>query len=135
MTRLPRLPRLLTFLLVVCATRAFADTSDGWAVWSRNLKQMCPGRRVEWVEDGGYLDLLYAFEATLPEKMRDLVRRTGDINSRCSDEKIGFSCEMSVSLETYKRLGLMRRFVAFGCREVRCEEPALCSKFPRPSTR
>jgi hypothetical protein len=33
-------------------------------------------------------------------------------------------------MDAYQHLGLLTRFVRYGCREVRCEEVALCSKFP-----
>jgi len=107
-----------------------AKDVDAWHLWEHELSQSCPNRHVEWVADGGYLDLLDAFEKSLPQELQVAVRKAAHLEDRCASEQIGFSCEMAWSLDAYRRLGLLSRFTQWGCKEVKCEEAALCSKFP-----
>jgi hypothetical protein len=123
--------------LLCCAMCPLAGTTSelsAWNLWERDLNRTCPTHHVAWIYDGGYDELLYAFEKALPDKTRMAVKQVADLTRRCASERMGFSCEMGWSLETYRRLGLLGRFVRFGCKEVQCEEPALCSRLPKPPT-
>jgi hypothetical protein len=51
-----------------------------------------------------------------------------DYAHRCSNEQIGFYCEMTVHLDAFNRLGLLRRFAAFACQHYKCAGPALCTE-------
>lgn len=107
----------------------FAGNIDSWNVWMRKLKARCASHHVEWISDGDYIELPYNFVKTLPESTRRRVDSIADAVSarRCAKEIAGFSCEMSASLDAYNKLGLMNRFVEFGCRHVRCQDIALCT--------
>ena len=109
-----------------------ADAADAWRHWQALLQQACPGRHVDWICDGCSLDLIGGFEDTLGASDRREISRVRDFHD-CKGELMGFSCEMAVSLRAYERARFLRRFVAYGCRAVKCEEQALCSRFPHPA--
>ena|SRR5579862_9246634 len=123
---------LLLAVVALTSTQLGAAQPSAWAVYNRSLEQSCPGRHVDWVFDGGYGDLLFAFELTLPAQTRGKIMQVADLKHRCASETIGFACEFGWSLEAYRRLGVLKRFVSYGCDHVRCEEAALCSEFPKP---
>jgi hypothetical protein len=122
---------VLSILLALTATATETAAPSIWKDWEDASHRICPSRHVPWVGDGGYLGLLDAFESTLPNRTRDLIRQRADHPHRCASERAGFSCEMAASLDAYKTLRLLNRFVSFGCGHVRCEEYSLCSQFPR----
>ena len=71
------------------------------------------------MSDGGYDEFLGAFYKTLtPTETR---RMDAVVNRQkyCSNEKIGFSCEMSRNLYAAQKLGLLHRLTMFGCRTAR----------------
>jgi len=70
-----------------------------WAVWERDLHRTCPSHHVEWVFGDGYDELLYAFEKTLPDKTRMLVKQVADLQHRCAAEK----CEEPASCSRFPR--------------------------------
>lgn len=126
--------RALCILLGLCLlaeSGVAADNSSVWDAWERQSQRMCPSRHVTWVADGGYLDLIEAFEASLSQSTRRHVLAAADYPHKCTAEKLGFGCEMGVALDTYRYLGLFPRFVEYSCRHVRCEETSLCSEMPR----
>ena len=110
--------------------QASAENPSAWDAWERSLNAQCPSHHVNWICDGCYLDLIDGFEARFSSKTRERARRIADYKTHCADEIMGFSCEMERSLIAYRQLGLLRSFTKFGCKHVKCEEPALCSKFP-----
>jgi hypothetical protein len=110
-----------------------ADTT-AWRAWEHGLHRQCPNNHVEWVPDGAYDDLLGAFESSLALPTQIKIARIVDYEHRCADEQMGFSCEMATSLDAYRRLGLLKLFVEFGCAHVKCEDDALCSEFPGRAT-
>jgi hypothetical protein len=124
---------VLLSLAAVLVPDANAAEPTGWALWLAGLAKSCPARHVDWVGDGGYDELIGAFAATLPKPVEAKITALADYEHRCASEKAGFSCEMGVHLDAYRRLHLMRAFVLYGCRNVRCEEAALCSQFPHSS--
>jgi len=71
-----------------------------------------------------------SFDATLTKAEFKKVQRIADIQRKCSDEQFGFYCEAARSFLAYKSLGLMPRFVLYGCRTIKCEEAASCSRLP-----
>lgn len=117
-------------LLILCAgfvaaphpTKASMDRA--WNAWERGLRHQCPSRHVPWVGDGGYDELLDEFDTSLSRS--DFKKLEAEEDFSPCREVNGFSCEMMVALDAYQRLGLMKRFVDFGCRHVRCEDIAVC---------
>jgi hypothetical protein len=75
------------------------------------------------------LSVVEAFGASLNERQRQQVAHVAGFR-RCADEGAGLGCEFTASLDAYKKLGLMHRFVRFGCAAVKCEEAAVCSRMP-----
>ena len=101
-----------------------------WQVWEQDLRRQCPSKHVEWVADGSYDELLGAFEASLALPTQKKIAQIVDYSHRCASEEIGFACEMATSLDAFRKMGLLKSFVEFGCAHVKCEEVALCSEFP-----
>ncbi|HLJ62527.1 MAG TPA: hypothetical protein VKT70_00365 [Stellaceae bacterium] len=128
-----RQPALSAVLLALAVTMlpwgAHAKEVNPWKQWFALLHHACPRNHVDWTCDGSWMDLIGAFEETLDTADQERIAHFRDYR-RCESEVMGFSCEMAVSLEAYQQTKLMRRFVAFGCQAVKCEEPALCSRFP-----
>lgn len=106
-----------------------ANGAGAWKQWQALLQQSCPENHVDWAGDMSWTELTGAFEDTLGATDQRTISRFSDFRG-CEREKFGLSCEMGATLKAYERAGLLRRFVAFGCRAVKCEEPALCSRFP-----
>jgi hypothetical protein len=117
---------LLTVPLVLGA----AD-KNVWNSWRRELRHQCPGNHVDWISGDGYDVLLADFVETLPVATRKRIAQIADYSHRCSDVKIGFSCEMAVHLDALIQLGLLKQFAAFGCQHYKCSEPALCTRSGR----
>lgn len=107
-----------------------ASTGDAWKDWTQQSQARCPSHHVELICGDCYLSLVESFDATLTQAQRKRVQRIADIQSKCSDEQWGFYCEAARSFLAYKRLGLMPRFVRYGCQVVKCEEAASCSRLP-----
>ena len=117
----------VALLVLAWPIRSFADMT-AWQAWEYDLHRRCPSNHVEWVADGGYDELLGAFESSLPTPTQKKIARIVDYDHRCADEKAGFSCEMAMSLDAFRRLGLLELFVEFGCAHVKCEDVALCGE-------
>ena len=109
---------------------AASSPSDAWHEWTTELHRECPSRNVEMMADEGFLDFLDQFSRTLPRSTRQRFDRVADIGRQCAKEQLGFYCDMGQSLFAAQKLGLMHKIVSFGCHTVKCEEPALCSRFP-----
>ena len=109
------------------AASVSAAEGNGWDVWLSELKRQCPSHHIEWVFDAGYDALLGGFEQTLPPSTRRKAEDIEDYSHRCAKETMGFACEMSVGLDAYIKLGLLKKFVTFGCRQYRCSEIAMCT--------
>jgi len=110
-----------------------ACATSAWDDYDALLSRQCPGRHADIIVDGQYLELLDSFEHTLPPTMRPNEKSRADIQRKCGGKQEGFSCEMAGSLEAYRTLKLMHRFVAYTCHSVRCEEAGICSQFPKVS--
>lgn len=122
---------LLMALTLGVLTPAYAnDNSRAWDRWTAELKRQCPSHHVDWTCDGCWTQLTGAYEDRLRPKQLKAVTKVADIRRQCANERAGFGCEMVRSLVAYDKLHLMRAFTAYGCRVVKCEEPALCSRFP-----
>lgn len=121
----------LSPLLMLLLAGAALPAQTAWEAWEHGLARTCPGRHVELMGDGGYLDFIAAFEATLPTSDRERLDKAADLERRCADEKMGFGCEMAGTIAAARDLGLLGRMIAFGCRTVKCEEGAICSRMPR----
>jgi len=110
-----------------------ASATSAWGDYDALLSRQCPSRHADLIVDGQYLDFLNSFEYTLPPAMQLNAKVRADIQHKCGGEQQGFSCEMARSLEAYRTLKLMHRFVAYTCHSVRCEEAGICSQFPKAS--
>lgn len=117
-------------LLLMAANSA----SDPWTAWEHDLSRSCPKRHVELMGDGGYDEFLGAFYKTLTPTEKRRMNAVVNYKKACASETMGFGCEMSRNLYAAQKLGLLDKLVKFGCHTVKCEEGALCSRFPRGST-
>lgn len=118
------------FLVFLIASPAWAEAGpvDGWTAWLHGLSQKCPTRHVDWICDGCYLDYLDDFTKTLPARTQKQVTEIAYHPDRCASETMGFSCEMSVTLEAIRKLGLMDRLVNFSCEHYKCDDEASCTR-------
>lgn len=122
----------VAILSLLCASAAFANSgrtriSETVAdeAWRAELKRQCPSHHVEWLCDECWDALLAGFDRTLPTGTRRKIEKLDDWSHSCRNA-MGFSCELIVSVDTYHKLGLTRRFATYGCRHYRCEEMAMC---------
>jgi hypothetical protein len=88
----------------------------------------CPTNHLDWIPDGGYLEFLSDFIATLPKGIqnKDEAEASADIRRECSREEIGFYCESGVYRDTFQHLGLFHQFTAWACKHYACTDVALC---------
>jgi hypothetical protein len=115
------------FLLGLSSTVSqAANMSD----WERAVTARCPTHHLKWTCDGCWDDFLADFEQTLPQATQGDILKIADYSRRCAKEVAGFSCEMSVHVDAMHRLGLLRRFVTWGCQHYSCEEAAICTRTP-----
>lgn len=120
--------KLLFLLLITLPSVADATEADIWKTWERDLHRQCPTNHVDWIYDDGYDELVGGFVQTLPPSTQRKISSIADYARRCSKETAGFSCEMFVHLDAFNKLGLLKRFTAFGCRHYKCEDLALCTR-------
>ena len=124
-----RLATILSLALSAAPTPIRADEANAWEQWHALLQKACPENHVDWACDTCWTQLTGAFEDTLSEAGRNKVTKNLSFQG-CEKEQIGLSCEMSAFLTAFEKAGFLPRFVRFGCRVVKCEEVALCSRFP-----
>jgi hypothetical protein len=115
------------FVLGLCT--AVAHAAD-MRTWEAAVKTRCPTHHLEWICDGCWDDFLADFEQTLSNTTQGRISKIADYSRRCAKEEVGFSCEMSVHVDAMNRLGLLKRFVAYGCAHYSCEEAAICTRSP-----
>jgi hypothetical protein len=101
---------------------------DAWSAWQRELNRACPDNHVDWICDGCIDEFLADFTKTLSSDTQRKIAKIADYSHRCARETAGFYCEMSADLNAFRRLGLLRKFVDYGCRHYKCYEPALCTE-------
>ncbi len=104
---------------------------DVWKDWEAEWRRQCPSNHLEWFPDGSTDDLLGDFYQTLSPSLQHKVSAIADYSRRCSMEEIGFACEMSINLDAFNKLGLLKRFTAFACHHYKCVEASLCT-LPKP---
>jgi len=119
----------VAFLALVLPLPA-ASADGAWDHWRSLLQQVCPSHHVNWACDSCWTQITGAFEDTLKPAERRAIQSVIDPHA-CDSEEMGHSCEMGEALQAYERLGLLKRFTAHSCKIVKCEEPALCSRFPK----
>jgi hypothetical protein len=124
---------LLLFIAIAIASPSSAAARDYWKGWELELRRQCPANHVEWVFGDFYDELTGGFVQTLPPAAQRTVDSVADYSHRCATETMGFGCEMSVYLDAFGRLGLLKRFAKYGCGHYSCIEWANCVKNP-PST-
>jgi hypothetical protein len=116
--------------LLILALTANVGHAAGMATWEAAVKARCPTHHLEWTCDGCWDDFLADFEDTLSKSTQSKIRNIADYSHRCANEVAGFSCEMSVHVDAMHRLGLLGRFVAYGCSHYSCEDVAICKRAP-----
>ena len=121
-------------LLIVCFSSAASLAAD-MSNWEAAVKARCPTHHLEWTCDSCWDDFLANFERTLPETTQSRILKVADYSRRCAKEVAGFSCEMSVHVDAINRLGLLKRFVTYGCAHYSCEEAAICIRTPPSDAR
>jgi hypothetical protein len=125
----------MTFAPLVAVILLAASPSvaaDAWSEWGRLSHLECPTHHVELICGDCYLNLIEGFDATLTRSQQRRVAQVAAIRRDCADEVMGFNCEATRTFTAYRRLGLMRRFVRYGCETIKCEEAAICSRLPHP---
>jgi len=98
--------------------------------WEAAVKQSCPRHHLEWTCDGCWDEFLDDFERTLPDTTQDMILKVADYSHRCANEVAGFSCEISAHVDAMNSLGLLKRFVGYGCSHYSCEDVAICTRTP-----
>ncbi len=116
-----RLLLLMAFTLFANDARAL-DTGP----WDIAVARKCPFHHFERMGDGLYDEILGKFEGTLPRSDQSRINKIADYSHRCRSEIAGFSCEMAVHVDAMRRLGLLGRFVAYGCAHYTCPSAAYC---------
>jgi len=116
---------LMTLAIAASMSSAAENVSDDW---HKALQIRCPSQHVDWACDGCYEELVTPFEETLSKPMRRNIERAEDIRRRCAGEWGGFGCEWQRTLSAYRKLGLMTKFAAYGCRHYSCAELSVCSR-------
>ncbi len=111
--------------MVVAVSAVEARAADV-SSWERSVADQCPTHHLERMCDGCYDDFLDGFERTLPKAAQSKIRKIADYAHRCRQEVAGFSCEMTVHLDAMRRLGLLGRFVAYGCAGYTCPYAGHC---------
>ncbi len=96
-----------------------------WKDWNGAVKLQCPSHHLELLGDI-YDELIDKFSKTLPRSIDEKAISIADYSRRCADETAGFSCEMAVYVDAYKKLGLLKKFTQFSCRQYKCLEAAYC---------
>jgi len=112
------------------ASTAAWSAESSWNRWERLSRESCPSHHVELICGDCYLFLVEDFDATLSASQRRDVIRIAEVKRRCADEWGGFGCEANRSFIAYDKLGLMHKFVRYGCRRIKCEDAAICSRVP-----
>jgi hypothetical protein len=106
-----------------------AYAANVWDAYHADLRARCPSRHVDWICDDCQDDLIDDFLSILPEQTRRKVSAMGgpEAQRACADQ-MGFYCEMGAYLDTFRKLNLLKQFVAYGCRTESCTEVAICTK-------
>ena len=125
-----RFAMLVMLVLAASVATANAKGPDPWQLWKTELQKQCPANHIDWDEGSGYDTLLAEFARELPRSTRQKIDFITQHSNRCPPgNTAGFGCEMADNLDAFNRLGLLKRFAAFGCRHYKCEEESLCTRF------
>ena len=121
--------RALLIAGIVMLVAGPVRAASAWDDWAHRSDQQCPSKHVQWICNDCMFSLTEAFERTLTNAQMRRVSVLADDRRRCATTW-GFFCQTKGSLDAYERLGLMTSFVRSGCRTVKCEEVAECSRYP-----
>ncbi len=94
--------------------------------WDAAVARQCPSRHFERMGDGLYDEIIGKFEKKLSKQEQSRIKKIADYPRRCRAEIAGFSCELAVHVDAMRRLGLLDRFVAYGCSHYTCPDVAYC---------
>ena len=120
----------VTVAAAAAASLISGSTDRAWHDWVRLSHEQCAARHVDWICGDCYLNLIDGFYSTLSLNEKQAVEHIADTSQQCATEKMGFECEAGRSFLAYRKLDLMHRFVRYGCRTVKCEYVASCSRLP-----
>jgi hypothetical protein len=116
----------------LCAAAPAADPYElAYKAWTHALTQRCPQRQVELMGDGGYGEFIDAYYSTLQPQDQKRLSQVENLDRYCAADRMGWGCDTGRFLIAARRLGWLPNVVAYACKTVKCEEGALCSKFPR----
>ncbi len=121
---------MIAFVLLATDARAVNT-----APWDAAVARQCPSRHFERMGDGLYDEIIGKFEGTLPSSEQSRISQIADYPHRCKSEIAGFGCEMAVHVDAMRRLGLLDRFVAYGCSHYTCPDVAYCIPVGKRRTR
>lgn len=123
--------RIIFALLMALPSVAGAADKYYWTAWERELRRQCPANHVEWLSDAGRDELVSDFVTTLPAATQKKISSIANVSRRCAEQTAGFSCEVSVHLDAFIQLKLLKRFTVFACHRYSCTEPIVCTKNER----
>ena len=120
----------LSLLAIIASSTVASASGDAWASWKQLSHTRCPSHHVEWMNNDAYMFLVEGFDATLERAQKRNVDRIANTERECVNTWGGLRCEATRHIIAYERLGLMSRFVGYGCRHIKCEESSICSRAP-----
>ncbi len=106
-----RLPQLLLAAALLAATAAHAQGVT--PPYLAELKRQCPAQHLENMTAGDLELLMEGFESRLtPAQVR---QQQDAVGARCARVEAGLSCGNVATLETYRKLGLLKDFARAAC--------------------
>jgi hypothetical protein len=107
-----RLPQQLLAPALVFTTLILA-TGAGASPYDDELRRQCPANHLENMTAGDLEHLMEGFETRLtPAQKR---QQQDAVGARCARIEAGLSCANGATLDTYRRLGLLKDFVRQAC--------------------
>jgi hypothetical protein len=107
-----RLPQLF-LALAVLASAAPAVQSAPKSPYIAELNRQCPTRELQDLSAGDLELIMEGFEGRLTPAQRHKVEDA--VGYQCARIEAGLTCGNNASLDTFRRLGLLRRFVGEAC--------------------
>jgi hypothetical protein len=110
-----RLVAALALVLIASASHAAPKTPYDRAMtpYIAELNRQCPGRKLEDLSAGGLELIMEGFVERLTPAQRRQVQDT--VGERCARIEAGLTCANTASLDAFRRLGVLRRFVDEAC--------------------
>jgi hypothetical protein len=109
--------RLALAVLALSMALPFAAQAATPSPFEAELARQCPQAHLERMDQGDLGRLMQRFEATLPEAQRRAVQET--VGQRCALAEAGVTCANQAGLNAYRRLGVLKAFVAAACAQAK----------------